>query len=61
MTIKQQYESKRRMLEKYCRQGMTVKQISREMGLTPVKTGHVLKALKISLIRLRHEGYANVE
>ena len=55
-TIKQKYASKQGKIEWYCKEGMTVKQIARRFDVTYVDMSNIIKALDISVIRLRNQG-----
>lgn len=59
-TIKQQYQNKRDKIENYCRKGMTAKQMAERFNVKPQKMANIIKALDISVMRLRNEGYNNV-
>lgn len=61
MTIKQEYQNKRDRIENYCRQGLTMKQIAVKLNVTVDKMANIIKALEISLMRLRNEGYTNAK
>ena len=58
-TIKQQYQNKRDRIENYCRNGMTIKSIALKFEVKPDKMANIIKALDISVMRLRNEGYKN--
>ena len=56
-TIVQQYQGRRKTIEKYCCQGMTRKQMALRLGVDPNKMNNIIKMLDISIMRLRNEGY----
>ena len=56
-TIAQQYQGRRKTIEKYCRQGMTVRQMSLRFEVNPTRMANIIKMLDISIMRLRNEGY----
>ena len=58
-TIKQQHQNKRDRIENYCRQGMTIKSIAQKLDVKPCRMANIIKALDISVMRLRNEGYTN--
>ena len=60
-TLAVQYQNKRDRIEKYCSQGMTVKQMAIRLNVKPNKMANIIKTLEISLMRLRNEGYTNVK
>jgi hypothetical protein len=60
-TIKHQYQNKRDRIENYCRQGMTAKQMALRLEVKPCRMANIIKALDISVMRLRNEGYNNAK
>ena len=60
-TLAEQYKNKRKKIEDYCRDGMTIKQMALRFNVEPKKMTNIIKMLEISLIRLRNEGYTNVK
>jgi hypothetical protein len=55
-TIRQQFEEHRPFIEECARDGMTMAQIAKRLGVTPIRLANAFKSLDLSINRLRSEG-----